>query len=647
MKSGVIGHRISRRWWKFVLALSVTLVLTVVLVEFPAPAAPGVDPSKELVLVQAHQANLQFGSEIICPNGPWGFLISKFYFHGISRLKILWETVGKLGLAITFVLLGWRLSPLRQLLFYASVILAATIFAEATLLLCATLVSMIWVLGRESKPWQLALAIAWLSLLSQIKFNYCVLAVVAVVIAAIYFALQRNWKHALGIVAGYLGGFFLLWVAAGQSGANLPTYLYRGWQISSGYWDAVVVNEIPVAAWWTAIAIGLCVLAFAWSVNRRSGERLWIGFVLAYFSIAWFLSWKYGFTRADKPHASIFFLHGLAFALAAASCFKTTQWYSSLNLVPILSLLGLHLLDPQMLSQMPANLWWHLDNAPRDILSFRDRSEKLADGELRDHEEGSRAELERLVQKDTIDAITYEQSEVLRAGLNYHPRPVFQSYLTFSRPLAELNLRFYQGDRAPRFVFVRLDSIDSRLPAQDDSLLLEELPRRYSIAAEKADYLLLERKLKQPEERDQARDWTPMRRVRLGKEVMLPPDGNAAVELRAVFKPTLYGLMRGFFVQPALLKMILIDDRGQEYSRRLEPSMAETGFIVQPFLESHQALAALFGGRSPHLIRSFRFESNARHCWSTIKVQFCLLKELPLRTSPAGQGSQMPAKEGE
>ena len=600
------------------------------------------DSSKELVLVHAHRAHLQFGSEIICPNGPWGFLISQFSFHGMSRLKVLWETVGKLALAITFVLLGWRFSLRRQLLFYASVIVAATIFVEVTLLLCATLVSMIWILGHESKRWQLALAIAWLSVLSQIKFNYCVLAVAAVAIAATYFALQRNWKHASGIVAGYVGGFFLLWVAAGQSVANLPTYFYRSWQISSGYWDAVAVNEIPVVAWWMAGAIGLCVLAFALSISRGGIERLWIGFVLAYFSLAWFLSWKYGFTRADPPHASIFFLHGLVFALASAACFATTRWYSPLNLVPILSLLGLLLLDPQMLARMPANLWSHLSSAPRAILSLHDRKERLAEAELRDRQEGSRADLQRLVQKDTIDVITYEQSEVLRAGLNYHPRPVFQSYLTFSRPLAELNLRFYQGDEAPRFVFVRLASIDSRLPALEDSLLLEELPRRYSIAAEKTDYVLLQRKIKQPEQRDQARDLGPMRRVRLGETVMLPRDRNVALELRAAFKPTGYGLMRRFLVQPALLRVILIDDQGQNFFPPPQPSPAETVFVPQPFREPQNVFAALFGGGPLHMIRSLRFESSASHCWSTIEIQFCWLTELPLRTSAPAQSSQLP-----
>jgi len=626
-----VNHPVSKRWWNAFLAVSVTLVLVFLLVEFPAPPSSGVDASKELVLVHAYRANLQFGPDIVFTYGPWGFLSSKFSFHGTELLKVLWETVGKLALAATLVLLGRRFSFLRQLLFDAGVIVAAVVFPETILLLCATLVSLIWLLARESKQWELALAIIWLSLLSHIKFSYCVLAVLAVVLASCQGGLQGNWKRALTIVTGYVTGFLLLWVAAGQSIANLPAYLYCSWQISDGYWNAVAINEIPVAAWCTAIAIGFCVLAFALFFGRGGVDRLRNGFALAYFCVAWFVTWKHGFTRADSPHAATFFLHALVFALAAPVCFNSTRWYSPLNFVPMLSLLGLQLADQQALQRIPANLWWHFSHAPRQILEFRDRERRMAAAELQDAREGSHIDLRRLVQKGTIDAITWEQSEILRAGLGYRGRPVFQSYLTFSRSLAELNLRFYQGDRAPRFVFARIEAIDSRLPAQEDSLLLEELPRRYSIAAEKADYVLLERKTDQPAQRDQPRECSAMRRVRLDEEIMFPTDRAVALELRALFRPTLYGRLRSFFVQPALLSIVLTDDQGQKFSRRLIPSMAETGFIVQPFFSTGQEFGALFDGRSPHLIRSISFASNVSGCWSGAKIQFCWLTELPLK----------------
>lgn len=626
----------SKRRGKLFLMSGATLVLALTLVELPFPPSSGLDASKELVLVQAHRANLQFGSEIVFTHGPWGFLLSIFSFHGTSRLKILWETAGKLALATTLVLLGRRFSLTRQLLLYASLIFAAVAFSETILLICVTLVSLIWLLGRESKAWELVLGLAWLSFLSQVKFSYCVLAAIAVGLASCQCARPAMWKRGSAIAAGYVGGFALFWVAAGQSITNIPIYLYRSWQVTDGYWNAVAINEIPMTVWWTALAIGCCVVAFALAAGRRPGKSSWTSFGLAYFCLAWFLTWKHGFTRADPAHAQTFFLHGLAFAIVAPVCFKPTRRFSPLDLVPVLSILGLHFADQQSLPHLPGKLWSHLTKTPREMLGFASREKRIADAEQRDS--ASYFGLQQLVQDQAIDVINWEQSEVIRAGLKYQPRPVFQSYLTFSRPLAELNLRFYQGESAPRFVFVRIQAIDLRLPALEDSLLLEELPRRYSIVEERADYILLERKMRQPEERGQPRECEPMRRVRLGEEILLPKNRDVALELRASFKPTFYGRLRALFLQPAFLSIVLTDDQGQKIARRLIPSMAETGFIVQPFFATEPEFAALFGGRPSHSVRSISFGSSASGCWSGARIQFCWLNDLSLAAQGAGNG---------
>jgi len=62
-----------------------------------------------------------------------------------------------------------------------------------------------------------------------------------------------------------------------------------------------------------------------------------------------------------------------------------------------------------------------------------------------------------------------------------------------------------------------LQTVDWRYPAQDDSLLLEELPRRYLVAKEGNDFLLLHRKPVQPAE-ELVREKLPMRRVSLRAE---------------------------------------------------------------------------------------------------------------------------------
>jgi len=125
--------------------------------------------------------------------------------------------------------------------------------------------------------------------------------------------------------------------------------------------------------------------------------------------------------------------------------------------------------------------------------------------------------------------------------------------------------------------FARLQTVDWRYPAQDDSLLLEELPRRYLVAKEGNDFLLLHRKPVQPAE-ELVREKLPMRRVSFGQEIELPETVNCAIELRAIFKPSIYGAARAFLVKPAEVSLVLTDGKHGPHTGRLIPEMGGGSF---------------------------------------------------------------------
>ena len=244
--------------------------------------------------------------------------------------------------------------------------------------------------------------------------------------------------------------------------------------------------------------------------------------------------------------------------------------------------------------------------------------------------------LRAIVGQETIDVINFDQYPVRREHLNYHPRPVFQSYSAFTPALLKQNLCFYQSSSAPQFVFARLQSVDWRYPGQDDSLLLEELPRRYLIAKEGNDFLLLHRKPVQPAG-ELVREKFPMRNVFFGQEIELPETVNCAIELRAIFKPSIYGAARAFLVQPAEVTLVLTDGKHGQHTGRLIPEMAAAGFFVQPLLESDKDFGDFMAARPGRLVRSIRFEpvSATGNCWSQISIQFSKLPELPFEPATA------------
>lgn len=105
------------------------------------------------------------------------------------------------------------------------------------------------------------------------------------------------------------------------------------------------------------------------------------------------------------------------------------------------------------------------------------------------------------------------------------------------------------------------------------------------------------------------------------------------MEMRVRFRPSLYGSLRSALVQPAQVVMELTDSANEKHSGRLIPLMAEAGFLVQPRLVSQEDFSSFLNGDARASVRSIRFlpKWETANCWSSIKVEFFRLPELPLR----------------
>src|SRR5207302_10303487 len=97
----------------------------------------------------------------------------------------------------------------------------------------------------------------------------------------------------------------------------------------------------------------------------------------------------------------------------------------------------------------------------------------------------------KIVGQSTVDVFGQEQFYAVFNGLNYHPRPVFQSYMAYNRTLARLNEDFYLSTLAPEFVLFELNPIDRKFPPLEDSQVLLHLLINYQLAESEGPFLLL------------------------------------------------------------------------------------------------------------------------------------------------------------
>jgi hypothetical protein len=86
-----------------------------------------------------------------------------------------------------------------------------------------------------------------------------------------------------------------------------------------------------------------------------------------------------------------------------------------------------------------------------------------------------------IIGQSTIDIIPFDIAILLQNKLNYHPRPIMQSYSVCSRSLDSMNAQFFFNPTRPAFVLAASYAIDDRYNMWDESLTKAVIHLNYSM----------------------------------------------------------------------------------------------------------------------------------------------------------------------
>jgi len=604
----------------------------------PGGTDASLDGSWPEVLLYAHLKGWQFGRDLAFTWGPLGFLNNQFHLgDNGSFAKLLWETVGKLGIATALVGLTRKVPVLWQVLFIVSCICFNWLFLDTVFLVLITLIVVTRFLSRDTPRWQLVAWMVALAFLGQIKFTYTLFGCAGLLTAVVFAACDRNRISALLLAAGFPAIYALVWLLSGQNPVNLPAYFFLSFQISSGYGDAMGVDET-----WAVFASGVTLAIFCgvfvgWLWERHK-DRLFGIIAAVYLAFTWFITWKHGFVRADG-HVLGFILYSLLLALVLPSiCFPGKCWHW-FQLAAVLAVGCIEIFQAALPRLCPevalarfrensANLIHVFDLPARWRNEFETAARKV-----------DLPAIKQAVRNSTVDVFNYDQGVALLNHLNYSPRPNFQSFAAYTPLLMRDNLRFYQSPRAPDYVIWKQISIDSRYPTTDDALLVPELPRAYQPVLEENGYLLLKKACDLPGEKLK-RELLLTRSLHLGEVLTLPETGTAPVWIQANLPLNKLGKLRAFLYKPPLIYLTVTDETGRESSWRILPRIAKEGFLLSPLLETQTDFVAFCHGLGRHWIRSLRLEApgNQKEYWARIwnsaTIRLYTLPELKLDQAP-------------
>lgn len=647
----IVEAYIGTSYWAYK-AILVLAVLLLGLATVPSPRVPTeadqeatADASWCAVLEYAHQHGLQFGTDIVFTYGPLGFLETPYLFSTPAWPRFAMDLSLALLTACSVCLIARRLrTHWGVVLIGIYLLLGANIYPRTDLLLELNLlcwgILCIVATGRTLMIYALILGgVAILA--SLVKITLLIMAVMTLVGMCCDFLLRNYRRLSLGLMGMFLGGFIVAWICAGQNVLHLAIFLRRALITSLGYNNAMAY-EGSVVLRGRAILTGFLALATIVTSRRSaSGARFLVSkqFLLAGWLMGMlFLVWKHGFVRTDLYHAGFFFGFAPILALAWGPLGASDTWPDTTPLEHETSKglsRGLRLIVPSpflacafavscalialftVQTMILPGDWQSSLAQPflairaniSNLLKPAAYQQTISAGVEAEKQRSQLPLLRDRIGQSSVDMFGCEQLAVLATGLNYQPRPVFQSYAAYSPRLLQWNQTFYQSETPPEFVIFRLLAMDRKLPTLEDALVLRHLLINYELAASEAPFLLLKARQSEPAKLKLLKEAT----ISPGQPINLSNYGTTNLWLELELKPTLLGRAREFAYQPAKSRLVVSwKASGKELTRRFRAPapMLAAGFLLSPLVLTTDEVRALYEGFEPNRPDACEIEFN-------------------------------------
>jgi len=565
------------------------VLLVVGIFSYPYFPTAELDPSWRMALGYFFEHGSQFGTEVVFPYGPLGFLMGKTYsgvqWWGLIAGQAMWALLA----AFVIVRQIWRVQGRARWFALGYFFFFGAIYEDALHMLVITMLGFEALRALESRRTvRLAVIAAILACFSLVKFTDLVVAISAILIAAGYGLSRRSRRDSAVLLGTYLGVFLLCWIGLRQSLWHLPAYLKNSWDLSQGYQLAM---GFPAPA--LQLGLGLFVLfvlvayGFShWWLNpnkqRGTANLLLLGIFV-------YLNWKHGFIRPDGHMLGFFICAMLPLALYPGLLDDPPRFVRLHRWVFLASIMiSIWAMEKtvggvatQALGSFQGRIWSNIlrtchwgDTRQdfRDHLTVARRSTNLS-------------KVRALVGRDTVDVLGAEQGAALFNQLNYHQRPVFQGYIVFTPGLSRLNADFYSSALAPAYVLMKIQAIDSRLPTMDDSEVLQLLIHRYEFLFSEGGYLVWKKKTGPFDPATVVRRPEGGAELPIGQSFDIEPQSDRPLWLRIDLQPSLLGRVREFFYRPPQVKLKLTTTKGDTVDYLMPLPQGRTGFIVNPLIE--------------------------------------------------------------
>ncbi len=212
-----------------------------------------------------------------------------------------------------------------------------------------------------------------------------------------------------------------------------------------------------------------------------------------------------------------------------------------------------------------------------------------------------------------VDTIPSMQSRIIANGLDYAPRPSFQEYATYTRGLADANLKFLEGPQAPDWILFGPEpggnglTINARYQNFAEGALWPDLLRLYRPERRIDTWVALKRR-----DRPAAMGTEDVRRATVTFNQPVAIGTALPTFVRITAHPNLLGRLAGLLFRPAPLTLAVQFADGHRHLYQFITGIGEAGFVMSPLVQDADGFVALAAGEpaSPdHVVVAFSIDA--------------------------------------
>lgn len=539
----------------------------------------GLDASYNIAIHLAWLQGLTFGEDFLLTYGPLGILLNRLPIAVSPLVFALMDLYLYIQIILLLIFLLRRSDPGGQWLILAAVFIfqMGDPYGDGILKTMFILtIFMIYLHSSTKSFWPLLNAGVMACLAFYIKVDFGLplfLLLSAYLLVAWLVAAPVAKRYLALLAAGLIGSVIALSFLLNTS---LPGFLAASFHLAISFNDAMSLPlGVAGAPDMSYLFLALTILAgFIVFLILRCKQRQWqvpemvvLVLVLMFF----FISFKYGFVRADAHILSFFYSAPLIITMVctmsaqpARQTAKRMLWLAVLFSFPVAaSMYDLEFLTGKF-TRIPGYFSALAAGKPQLQASNDDLPVILP-----------RRVLDR-IGKASVDVLPWEISMIYWNGLTYNPRPVVQSYTAYDGYLDRRNYEKYMSTTAPDYLIYTVGEIDGRHPFFTESLTRKAILANYEVVDSFGDYLLFAKRGEAIPFADSA---VRTAQAELGQFIEMPDDSGLLM-LNTDLQYNLWGRLARFFYKPPMLHVTVQFSDGSERKYRTVKTMINSPVLV-------------------------------------------------------------------